>query len=371
MRKAVGVVGVAVATAGLLMGSLSAQAAVYQTSTIDTFAGTGEQVFSGDGGPAVEAGINQPRDTDVMPDGSVVITDTFNDRIRRVSPDGIITTIAGNGSQEYNGDGIPATEASLAWPHDVAVDPKSGNVYIADAQHHRIRVVTPDGIISTFAGTGEIGSSGDDGPAVEATLKYPKSVAVRGNALITAGLDNKVRSINFDTRIISTLVGTGEAGFSGDGGPSRAAQLNGPQRLAVDSQRNVYIADTKNCAIRRFDTETGTVSTVAGVGGECGYDGDGGPGQQAKLSHPRGLALDGDDRLYIADSDNARIRMLNLSKNVIRTIGGGGQTGYAGEGVVVDQALFYQPRGLTITASGDLLVADTFNSRVRIVRSEW
>jgi trimeric autotransporter adhesin len=342
-----------------------AMAVITRTSVVSTYAGTGTAGFSGDGGPARTAGLNQPRDTAMGPDGSVYVADTYNNRIRRIAPDGTITTVAGNGSATYNGDGIPATSASLSLPHDVTVD-SAGVVYIADSAHHRIRRVSLNGIITTISGTGVSGGSGDGGPATSARLKNPKSVALYGGALYTSGLDNKVRRIDLTTGIITRVAGTGTAGYSGDGGPATSARLHAPQRLAIDSTGNIYVADTMNSVIRRIDAASRTIRTVAGVGGTEGLRGDGGPAASALLNSPRGLALDGDGLLYIADSDNHRVREVDLSTGIITAVVGT-SAGYAGDGGPAVSARLRQPRGLTVTPQGDLLIAESGNSVIRKV----
>jgi hypothetical protein len=350
-------------TTGLAGGAALSWGVVSGTSTISTVSGTGQAGFSGDGGPAQAARLNQPRDSAMGPDGSIYLTDTFNNRIRRISPSGTITTIAGNGSATYNGDGIPATSASLSWPHDVTVD-SAGVVYIADSDHYRIRRVGLNGVITTIAGTGVGGSNGDGGPATSARIAKPKTVALYGGGLYTAGLDNKVRRIDLTTGIITTVAGTGAAGYSGDGGRATSARLNGPQRVEIDSLGNIYIADTLNSVIRRVDAVTGIIRTIAGVGGTTGSTGDGGQATAARLNHPRGLTLEGDRIVYIADSDNHRVRAVDLTTGIITRIAGS-SAGYSGNGGPASAARLRQPRGLTITPQGDLLVAETGNSVLR------
>jgi trimeric autotransporter adhesin len=346
-------------------GLPGAMAAVSRTSVISTIAGNGTAGFSGDGGPASASRLNQPRDSAMGPDGSIYVADTFNNRIRRITPAGTITTVAGNGSATYNGDGIQATRASLSWPHDVTVD-STGVIFIADSQHHRIRRVGLNGVITTLAGTGVSGSTGEGGPATSARLKNPKTVALHNGALYTAGLDNKVRRIDLTTGIITTVAGTGVAGYAGDGGHAKAARLNGPQRLQIDSQGNIYVADTLNSVIRRVDGATGIIRTVAGVGGVTGFRGDNGPATSALLDNPRGLALEGDGTLYSADSDNNRVRAVDLTTGIITTVAGT-QAGYSGDGGPAGSARLQQPRGLTVTTQGDLLVAEVGNSVIRKV----
>jgi sugar lactone lactonase YvrE len=338
---------------------------VARTSTISTIAGDGTVGFTGDGGLASASKLNQPRDVAIGPDGSIFITDTFNNRVREISPDGIITTVAGNGSATYNGDGIQATSASLSWPHDMTVDP-AGVIYIADSAHNRIRRVGTDGVITTVAGTGVGGSTGDNGPATSARIKQPKSVALYGGGLFISGADHKVRRIDLSSGIITTIAGTGTAGFSGDGGPARLARLNEPQRLQIDSFGNIYVADMENSAIRRIDAATGIIRTVAGVGGSSGLRGDNGPATSAWLNKPRGIQLEGDGILYIADTANHRVRMVDLGTGTIITVAGTSQ-GYSGDGGPASAARLRQPRGLAVTPQGDLLIAESGNHVIRKV----
>ena len=343
----------------------AATAVVARTSTVSTVAGNGTAGFSGDGGPASASRLNQPRDSAIGPDGSVYVADTYNNRIRRIAPDGTVTTFAGNGNASYNGDSRPATTASVSWPHDVTVD-SAGVVYIADSDHHRIRRVGLDGVITTIAGTGTPGSTGEGGPATSARLKNPKTVAVFGDGLYTAGLDNLVRRIDLTSGIITTVAGTGAAGYSGDGGSARLARLNGPQRLELDPLGNLYVADTLNHVVRRVDAATGVIRTVAGTGGAEGLRGDNGPATAALLDHPRGLTLEGPSILYIADSDNHRVRMVDLVTGTIITVAGT-SAGYAGNGGTAGSSRLRQPRGLSVTPQGDLLVAESGNSVLRKV----
>jgi sugar lactone lactonase YvrE len=196
-------------------------------------------------------------------------------------------------------------------------------------------------------------------------LKNPKSVALFGGALFVADLSNRVRRLDLTTGIVTTVAGTGVVGYSGDGGSALAARLNSPQRIAIDSVGNIYIADSGNNRVRRVDAQTGVITTVAGRG-VAGFGGDGGLGTAALLRKPRGVALDGDDTVYIADSGNHRIRKLDLSTSIISTVAGG-PSGFSGDGGPASAARFYNPRGLTVDDQGRLIIADTFNSVVRVI----
>ena len=283
---------------------------------ISTFAGTGEEGFSGDGGPATEAQFYPGHDqflsvaTDAA--GNVYVTDPENQRVRRIDTAGMISTFAGTGEEGFSGDGGPATEAQLSYPVGVAVD-SAGNVYVADVVNLRVRRIDTAGVISTFAGTGEEGFSGDSGPATEAQLSYPISVAVdaAGNVYVAGYESSRVRRID-TAGVISTFAGTGEEGFSGDGGPATEAQFyagnDGFLSVTTDATGNVYVADAGNLRVRRIDT-SGVISTIAGTG-EAGFSGDGGPATEARLSGPEGVAVDAAGNVYIADTGNHRIRIL-------------------------------------------------------------
>ncbi|MGH8584547.1 MAG: RHS repeat-associated core domain-containing protein [Gammaproteobacteria bacterium] len=284
-------------------------------ATMTTVAGSALGGFSGDGGPATAAALGGLPGLALGPDGSLYIADAGNHRIRRVGPNGIITTVAGTGATGFSGDGGPATAASLSGPFGLALS-LDGSLYIADQFHHRIRRVGPDGIITTVAGTGAIGISGDGGPATAAALNSPFGVALGpdGSLYIADGGNNRIRRVGPDG-IITTVAGMGFFGFSGDGGPATAAALYLPLGLALGLDGSLYIADTGNNRIRRVGPD-GIITTVAGTGrfgGTGGFSGDGGPATAAVLNMPSGVALGPDGSLYIADSDNRRIRKVASS----------------------------------------------------------
>ena len=334
--------------------------------TITTIAGTGGRGYSGDGGPAVAAQLNSPSDVAVNGNGNLYITDTENHRIRRIDDTGVITTIAGTGEESYGGDNGPAVAARLDFPAAVVVD-VAGNLYIVDSGNHRIRRVDSTGMITTIAGNGELGFSGDGGPAVAAHLLYPTGIAVDGAGnLYVADTDNhRIRRIN-SSGTITTIAGTGEQGFGGDNGPAVEAQLAGPQGMAVDGAGNLYVADNGNSRIRRID-DTGVITTIAGIGGS-GFSGDGGPAVAAQLNLPQGVAVDGTGNLYIADTDNHRIRQVVLS-GTITTIAGTGGSGFSGDGGPAAVAQLNSPSGVAVDGAGNLYIADTENHRIRRIDS--
>ena len=293
---------------------------------ISTVAGGGKD---GDGGEATAAHLRSPYGVALDGAGNLYIADSSSHRIRKVDSTGTISTVAGTGVAGFSGDGDAASAAQLDDPWGVALD-GAGNLYIADTDNLRIRKVDSTGTISTVAGTGARGSSGDGGPATAAQLRSPSKVALdgAGNLYIADTNNQRIRKVD-STGTISTVAGTGAAGFSGDGGPATTAQLSFPWDMAVDGAGNLYIADTNNQRIRKVDS-TGTISTVAGTGA-AGFSGDGGPATAAQLHGPSKVALDGAGNLYIADWLNNRIRKVD-STGTISTVAGTGEWGFSGDG---------------------------------------
>ena len=333
--------------------------------TITTIAGTGEFVFSGDGGPAIQAALNLPSGVAVDGAGNLFIADTGNHRIRKVDASGVISTVAGI-SFGFGGDGGPAVDARLSDPSDVAVD-GAGNLYIADRFNNRIRKVDASGVISTVAGSGgfgfgSFGFGGDGGPATAARLNRPSGVAVdgAGNLFIADDDNNRIRKVDA-AGIITTVAGTGESGFSGDGGPAVDAGLNGPSGVAVDGAGNLFIADGYNSRIRKVDA-SGVISTVAGI--SFGFGGDGGPAVDARLLGPSDVAVDGAGNLYVADAGNRRVRRIDTA-GVISTIAGMGESGFSGDGGPATAARLNYPSGVAVDGAGNLFIADTGNDLVR------
>jgi len=335
---------------------------VSSSGIISTVAGNGMPGSSGDGGPATSASLNSPAAVAVDAAGNLYVADTLNNRVRKVGPSGIISTVAGNGTQGFSGDGGPATSASLANPWGVALD-AAGNLYIADYRNNRIRKVSPTGIITTVAGGGTA-YPGDGGPATSASLPVPWGVAAdaAGNLYIASD-GSRIRKIN-SSGIIGTVAGNGAIGFSGDGGPATSAALYEPSGVAVDAAGNLYIADTWNQRIRKV-SPSGIISTVAG-NKAYKFAGDGGPATSASLSRPGGVAVDAVGNLYIADKMNNRIRKVSPS-GIISTVAGNGTEGFSGDGGPATSASLNWPAAVAVDAAGNLYVADTLNSRIRKV----
>ena len=336
---------------------------VDSSGVISTVAGTGAQGFGGDGGPAVQARLHIPRDVALDATGNFYIADEYNYRIRKVDSSGVITTVAGTGAQGFGGDGGPAVQARLHIPRDVALD-ATGNFYIADEYNYRIRKVDSSGVITTFAGSAE---RGDGGPATAALLAAPTGVAAdRAGNLYIADKDNhRIRKVD-SSRVITTIVGSGERGFGGDGGPATAARLNTPHGVATDGAGNLYITDHYNDRIRKVDS-SGIITTVAGAG-ERGFGGDNGPATAALLNAPTGVALDDAGNLYIADKDNHQIRKVD-SSGVISTLAGSGESGFDGDGGPATHAQLFRPAAVATDDAGNLYIADKNNNRIRKVDS--
>ncbi len=331
--------------------------------SIVTVAGTGINGFSGDGGPAVKATMRGPNGVTATADGSLYFADSFNWRVRRVSPDGIITTVAGNGTRGSAGDGGPAVNAELNGPADVAVAP-DGTMYISEFFGHRVRRVSPDGIITTFAGTGTAGFTGDGGPAAAAQVNNPFGVSVArdGSVYIADYGNSRIRRVGPDG-VITTVAGGGPPGLLGDSLPAVQATLVQPPFAAVGPDGQLYIADAGHKRIRRVRSD-GIITTIAGTGGCC-YDGDGGPAVAAKLSGPFWVAFGADGSLFIADFNNERVRRVGPD-GIISTLVGNGDFRSSGDGGPPLSAGI-DPGTIVVGADGALYIGDVAGSRVRRV----
>ncbi len=328
------------------------------------FAGSVTQGFGGDGGAATSASLQNPLDAAADAAGNVYIADTFNERIRKVDTSGNISTIAGTGVQSSTGDGGPAASATLSRPEKLIVD-SAGNIYIGDSAANNVRKIDTAGNISTIAGLGPT-AVGDGAAAASSSLQTPSGAAVdsSGNVYIADTSNHRVRRVDASTGNISTIAGTGTAGNTGDGAAATSATLDSPRAAAVDASGNVYIADTGNNRIRRVDT-SGNIAAFAGTG-TVGSTGDGGAATSATLSNPRGVAVDASGNVYIADTSNHRVRKVDASTGNISTVTGDGTGGFNGDGAAL-LARLDSPYGVAVDSSGDLHIADTGNNRVRKV----
>lgn len=339
------------------------------SGTITTIAGTAKPFiggFSGDAGPAARARLAAPNDVAVDARGNIYIADWSSCRVRKVSPTGTISTLAGQDPSpcQVSGDGGPATSARIQQPAGVAVD-RQGNVYITSID--RVRVVSSTGIISTFAGagTGRNGALGDGGPATSARLLAPWGVAVdgRGNVYIAESGDNRVRKVS-PSGTITTIAGTGAyTGPVGDGGPATSARLINPTAVEVDGKGNLYITESGSGSDRvRKVSPNGKIATIAGGGTSIGNSGR---ATSARLDHPYGLTVDAKGNVYV--TTGSRVYKVT-PRGTITTIAGTGVRGFSGDGGPATSAKVADPRGLAVDGKGNLYLADTFNYRVRKVR---
>ncbi|HET6285091.1 MAG TPA: hypothetical protein VFH73_29305 [Polyangia bacterium] len=359
------------------------------SGTICTWAGTGEPAFNGDGLALRASALYWPMDVEFAPDGAAYVLDWQNHRVRRADPgaDAVLKTVIGtdeigDGPNPDMGSevppGVPGTTINLNHPTDIQIA-SDGTLLLAAWHNHKVRRYSPaTGLVELACGS-KPGFAGDGSPAAAALLNQPKSLVInpRTGAIFVLDTRNfRVRRIDPEGQhLINTVVGVGTVGFSGDGGPPDAAQLkfqkpgDNPEpggALALDQQERLYIADTENQRIRRVDFAANTIETVAGTG-MPGFSGDGGPATEAALNYPRDIEIGPDGRLYIADSDNHRVRAVDLDTGIISTVAGSGQVGFRGDGGPANLASLARPFGVAFDAAGDLFIADTFNNRIRRV----
>jgi uncharacterized protein (TIGR03437 family) len=330
--------------------------------SVKTFAGNGGYSYSGDGGAATSAQMNSPHAVVADGAGNYYIADAGNNVVRKVSANGVITTFAGNGSAGSTGDGSAATGAELSGPQGLALD-SAGNLYIADTGNSRVREVS-GGTITTVAGNGTAGYAGDGSAATSAQLYAPVGLAfdAKGNLYIADTDNSAVRKVT--NGVISTVAGNGLQGYTGDGGAASKAQLNYPQGVAVDAAGNLYITDTLNYAIRMV-SPTGNIATIAG-NGVAGYSGDGGAASLALLSDPTGIAVDSAGNVFFSDA-GAAVRKIYVNGPII-TIAGNGDLGYSGDGGMATSASLNGPAGIAVDPKGNVYIADSANNAVRLLQ---
>lgn len=337
------------------------------TGIMTTVAGSGAFGFEGDQGPAAAAALAFPQGVVADAAGNVFIADWANSRIRRVdAKTGVVATVAGNGTSGFSGDNGAALSASLNLPEGIALD-AAGNLLIADTANFRIRRVDgATGIITTVAGNGQSAYAGDGGPATSAALGRPAGVAVdrAGNILIADSASSRIRKVDAATRVITSVAGNGQKSYSGDNGLATVASIDSPQDVAVDAAGNMFIADTGNHRTRRVDAGSGIITTLAGYG-QALFAGDSGPATGAALAAPYGVAIDASGNVIVVDTANNRIRKIDGSTRVITTVAGNGQAGFLGDNGPAWAAALINPSGIGLDSTGNLFVADTVNHRIR------
>lgn len=356
----------------LVMVSLIPVFAVRLASAdVETIAGTGVDDFAGDGGPAVQAACGQPFGLVVGLDGGLYVCETTNHCIRRVDlKTGIISTVAGIGRQVgYSGDGGPATEAKLNEPYEVRFD-ADGNMFFVEMKNHVIRRVdAKTRNISTVGGTGQPGFSGDGGSATSAQFKQPHSIVLDGKGgLYVCDIGNhRIRKIDLATGIVTTAAGTGEREPTPDGAMIAGTALNGPRALDVLPNGDFVLALREGNAVYQIQWQAGQYRHLAGVGGPNGYSGDGGPARQAKLAGPKGVAIAPDGDIYLADTESHTVRVIRQGTQIIETVVGDGQQGDGPDGPPMTCRL-NRPHGVFVDAEGTLYIGDSSNNKVRRLR---
>ena len=335
---------------------------------INNLAGIGRPVWSGDGGPAVEAGLNNPYGLTRGPDAALYLCDMGNHLIRRISPDGTISTVAGTGRHGYSGDGGPAIKADLNEPYEVRFD-REGNLFFVEMKNNLIRRVdAKTRTISTVAGNGEAGFSGDGGPARGARFRQPHSIQFGPNGdLFVCDIGNhRIRRIDHATGMIYTFSGNGRQAPTPDGAPIQGTPLNGPRALDFDADGNLWLALREGNAVYKFNLAAGTIHHQAGTG-QKGFTGNGGPAREAALSGPKGISVAPNGNVYLADTESHSIRMIDVHTGTLTLVAGDGTRGDGPEGPSRDCRLA-RPHGVFVDADGTVLVGDSETHRVRIIR---
>jgi len=337
---------------------------------ITTAVGTGQKGYTGDGGPAARAQLNGPFDVGFDTAGNLYFSDTFNHCIRRVDArTNVITTLAGCGEPGHSGDGGPAIRACFNEPYGIAVD-RAGNVYVADRHNHCVRrIEAGSGIVTTFAGNGSAGFGGDDGPAARAGMAEPNGLALnpeQTRLFIADVADHRVRVVDLSSGTIWTFAGTGEAEHSGDGGPAAKAGIYGARAVKVGADGTVYILERQGSTLRAVDPRTGIITTLAGTGVRS-YTGDDGPALAATFDAPKELAIDREGNLLIVDTENHAIRKIDTRSKIVATVIGSGRQGGDGDGGPATAASLDRPHGAAVAPDGSIYIGDTNNHRVRKV----
>ena len=338
--------------------------------TISTFAGTGKAGGTGDGGPATAAQIDNPFGLGRGPDGALWFCEYTGQRIRKVDKDGTIHTMAGTGKVGYSGDGGPALQACFNLPHEIRFD-KDGNYFIADMVNSAIRRVdAKTGIITTFAGTGKPGYSGDGGPADKAQLKQPHSIQFdsAGDLYICDIGNNVIRKVDMKSHIITTFAGTGKPGDTPDGAPIAGTPLKGPRSMDFDAQGNLWIVTREGNQVLKLDLKAGTIHLIAGTG-KKGFTGNGGPAKQATLSGPKGISIDKDGNAWLADTESHSVRMVNAKTGNLELIAGTGEKGDGADGDPL-QCKMARLHGIFVDADGSVFIGDSESHRVRLLRKK-
>ena len=359
------------AIAVLIAGGFSAgaQPALKLKPMVFSIAGTGQRGFSGDGGQAKQAQLNNPYGLTRGPDGALYICDMDNHRIRKLTVDGLIATIAGTGQRGYAGDGGPALKADLNEPYEVRFD-QSGNLFFVEMKNHLVRRVdAKTQTISTVAGTSKAGFSGDGGPAVKAEFNQPHSIQFdpHGDLFICDIGNHRVRRVDMKTGMITTFAGTGERKPTPDGANLDGAPLNGPRAIDFDKAGDLWLALREGNAIYKIEMKAGTIHHVAGTG-QKGFTGNGGPAKEATLSGPKGISIAPSGNVYFADTESHSIRMIDVKKNTVELVTGTGEKGDGPDGDPPG-CKYSRPHGVFVDTDRTLYISDSESHRVRAMPS--
>lgn len=336
---------------------------------IRAFAGTGEKGYSGDNNDATKATLNSPFDVALDITGNLYFSDTFNHCVRKVdAKTGTISTVAGNGKKGYSGDGGLATEATMNEPYGIELD-RDGNLYIVDRLNYCIRRVNKEGKIETIAGTGKSGFGGDGGPGKDAMFKEPNGLCLdgKGKLYVADVADQRVRVLDLASGKIDTFCGNGKKQQTGDGGLFKDASLFGPRAVAIGPDGNLYICEREGNAIRKIDFKSGKIERIAGTG-KKGYSGDDGPALQATFNGPKELDIDKQGNIYVVDTENQAIRKIDGTTGKISTIAGSGKLGGSGDGGPATKATLGRPHGVVAGPDGAIYIGDTQSNKIRVVR---
>lgn len=332
-----------------------------------TVAGTGQAGYAGDGGAATKAKLDNPFGVVRGPDGALYVCDTNNHALRRIAADGTITTVAGTGKKGYSGDGGLAVKAELNEPYEVRFD-RAGNLFFVERLNHTVRRVdAKTHIITTVAGTGTAGFSGDGGAATKAAMNQPHSIQFdsSGKLYICDILNHRIRRVDLQTGVITTFAGTGEKLPTPDGAKLATAPLNGPRAMDFDRQGNLWLALREGNAVYKLDLKTGTLHHAAGTG-KKGFTGNGGPAKEATLSGPKGLSIGPDGNVYLADTESHSIRMIDVRRRTLELIAGTGESGDGPEGDPL-KCKMARPHGVFVDKDGRIFIGDSEAHRVRVI----
>lgn len=352
----------------LLTLALIAQCAAAAEWTISTLAGNGTAGGSGDGGPATKAQIDNPFGVVRGPDGAIWFCEYTGQRIRRVAADGTISTIAGTGKKGYSGDGGPALQATFNLPHELRFDTK-GDLYVVDMTNHAVRKIDmKTKVITTFAGTGTPGYSGDGGPASQAQFKQPHSIQFGpdGSLYVCDIGNNVIRRIDMQTGTISTFAGTGRPGPTPDGAPIAGTPLKGPRSIDFDKAGHLWLVTREGNQVFQFDLKAGVIHHMAGTGAK-GFTGNGGPARLATLSGPKGVSIDAEGNAWLADTESHSVRMINAKTGNLELIAGTGEKGDGPDGNPL-QCKMARLHGIYCDADGSVFIGDSETHRVRLLK---